>query len=205
MNALLINGSPHPNGNTARALKEIEKIFVENGIETRIVNVGNQPVSGCSGCYACVKTGECVKKDIVAEVAPLFEKADCLIVGTPVHYASPCGTVISFMDRLFYSSHADKRFKVGASVAVARRGGTTASLEVLDKYFTISGMPIVPSCYWNIAHGNLPGDIEKDEEGLQTMRTLARNAVFLMKSIALGKEAYGLPEPEKKIKTNFIR
>lgn len=205
MEALLINGSPHVGGNTARALAEIEKVFVENGVSVTTVNVGNREISGCFGCGVCSRTGRCVRDDMVNEIAPLFEKADCLIVGAPVHYASPCGTVISLLDRLFCSCHFDKRFKVGAAVAVARRGGCSASLDVLNKYFSISGMPIVPSQYWNMIHGNLPGEVEQDEEGLQTMRTLARNAVFLMKSIALGREAYGLPDQEVKIKTNFVK
>ncbi len=205
LNALLVNGSPHEDGNTARALQEIEKVFVKNGVKVTTVGICTAQISGCTGCGACSKTGKCVKHDLVNAVAPLFEKADCLIVGTPVHFASPCGTIISFMDRLFCSCHFDKRFKVGAAVAVARRGGATASVDVLDKYFTISGMPVVPSSYWNIIHGNVPGEVEQDAEGLQTMRNLAENATFLMRSIALGKKEYGLPEAEKKVKTNFVR
>lgn len=205
MEALLINGSPHVNGNTARALEEIEKVFKSNGINVTTICVGNKDVSGCLGCGYCSQNGQCVAGDIVNEAAPLFEKADCVIIGTPVHYASPCGTLISFLDRLFYSASFDKRFKVGAAVAVARRGGTTASLEVIEKYFTISGMPVVSSSYWNIAHGAASGEVEQDGEGLHTMRALANNAVFLMKSIALGKEKYGLPEIEPKVRTNFIR
>lgn len=205
MEALLINGSPHENGNTARALKEIENVFVKNGVHVTTVGICTADIPGCTGCGSCSTTGKCVKDDLVNTVAPLFEKADCLIVGAPVHFASPCGTVVSFMDRLFCSCHFDKRFKVGAAVAVARRGGATASMDVINKYFELSGMPVAPSNYWNIIHGNKPGEVEQDEEGMQTMRTLAENATFLMKCISLGKKQFGLPDPEKKIKTNFVR
>lgn len=205
MEALLVNGSPHAHGNTALALQEIEKIFRENGIGVTTVNIGSMDIPGCNACSSCSKTDICAKGDIVCQVSALFEKADCLIVGAPVYFASPNGTVISFMDRLFCSSHFDKRFKVGAAIAVARRGGTTATMDVLNKYFTISGMPVVSSNYWNMVHGNTPGEAQQDEEGMQTMRTLARNAVFLMKSIELGKREFGLPEQEKKVKTNFVR
>lgn len=205
MEALLINGSPRVGGNTARALKEIENVLTQEGIHVTTVQVGTHDISGCTACSCCGKMGRCVKDDIVNEVAPIFEKADCVIVGAPVYFASPNGSIISFMDRLFCSTNFDKRFKVAASVAVARRGGTTASVDVLNKYFTLAGMPVVSSNYWNIVHGNRPGEAEADEEGLQTMRTLARNAVFLMKSIALGKQEYGLPEAEKKVRTNFVR
>lgn len=205
MEALLINGSPHFEGNTARALKEIESVLAAGGVKVTTVGICTAEISGCTGCGYCSKEGKCVKDDLVNAVAPLFEKTDCLIVGAPVHFASPCGTVISFLDRLFCSCHFDKRFKVGGSVAVARRGGATASLDVLNKYFTISGMPIAGSQYWPIIHGNAAGEVVRDEEGMQSMRALAQNALFLMRSIELGKREYGLPEAEKKIKTNFIR
>lgn len=205
MKALLINGSPHANGNTAIALKAIEQVFTENNVEVTTLHVGDKQLCGCFGCGACAKLGRCIHDDIVNEAAEAFAEADCLIVGSPVHYASPTGAVVSFMDRLFMCAQCDKRMKVGAAVAVARRAGTTATFDVLNKYFTISGMPVVSSNYWNNLHGGAQGDALQDEEGLQTMRTLARNALFLMRSIELGKKEFGLPEAEKKIKTNYIR
>ena len=205
MKVLVINGSPKANGNTARALAEMVGIFEAEGVEVEYLHVGNKIVRGCLGCGVCYKTGRCVTDDIVNEVAPVLEACDGVVVGSPVYYASANGTLISFLDRLFYSTRFDKRMKVGASVAVARRGGCTASFDQLNKYFTISGMPLAPSQYWNIAHGAKPGEIEGDAEGLQTMRTLAKNMVFLMKSIALGKETFGLPDKEAPARTNFIR
>lgn len=205
MKVLLINGSPKANGNTALALDEMIKIFAENEIETEIIQVGSQPVRGCVACLSCYKSGKCVIDDLVNEVAPKFEEADGLVVASPVYYASANGTLISFLDRLFYSTGFNKTMKVGASVAVARRGGCSATFDQLNKYFTIAGMPVASSQYWNSVHGAAPGEAAQDAEGLQTMRTLARNMTFLIKSIALGKEAYGVPEKEEWLRTNFIR
>lgn len=205
MKILLLNGSPHPDGTTARAFAEMLPIFAEEGIETEIIRVGSMDVRGCVACQSCVKTGKCVFDDIVNEIAAKLEEADGLIVGSPVYYASANATLIAVLDRLFYSSRrADKRMKVGASVACARRGGITTTHDQLNKYFTISGMPIAAGQYWNGLHGGgeNTGD---DREGLQQMRTLARNMAFLMKSIALGKAAFGLPEKEEQEFTNFIR
>ena len=205
MNVLLINGSPHAKGNTAIALEEMAKVFTQEGIEPEIVQVGNQAIRGCIACGSCSANGKCVFSDIVNETAPKFEACDGLVIASPVYYASANGTLISFLDRLFFSTPFDKTMKVGASVAVARRGGTSATFDELNKYFTISNMPIASSQYWNSVHGLAPGQAAQDGEGLQTMRVLARNMAFLMKSIALGKEKYGLPEKEEHIFTNFIR
>jgi len=205
MKVLLINGSPKANGNTAIALHEMEKIFAENGIETELIHVGNKAIRGCIACGHCYQNGQCVFDDMVNEVAPKFAQCDGIVVGSPVYYASANATLIAFLDRLFYSSRCDKTMKVGAAVAVARRGGASATFDELNKYFTISGMPVAPSQYWNSVHGAAPGEAAQDAEGLQTMRTLAANMSFLIKSIALGKEAYGLPQKEKKQATNFIR
>ena len=205
MKVLLINGSPKANGNTALALQEMAGIFAEQGIEAEIVHVGNQAIRGCAACLSCRKTGKCVFDDAVNEVAPRFEACDGLLVASPVYYASANGTLTSFLDRLFYSTSFSKTMKVGACVAVAHRGGCSATFDQLNKYFTISGMPVASSQYWNSVHGGAPGEAEQDAEGMQTMRTLARNMAFLMKSIALGKEAFGLPEREAPARTNFIR
>lgn len=205
MKVLLINGSPRANGNTALALEEMVNVFVQEGIETEVVHMGNKAVRGCVACTSCYKTGKCVVDDIVNDCAVKFEACDGMVVASPVYYASANGTLISFLDRLFYSSHFDKRMKVGASVAVARRGGCSATFDQLNKYFTISGMPVASSQYWNSVHGAAPGQASEDAEGLQTMRTLAKNMTFLMKSIALGKEQFGLPEKEAVQRTNFIR
>ena len=205
MKVLLLNGSPRANGNTALALKEMEQIFAEQGIETEVIHVGNRDIRGCAACGACRETGSCVFDDLVNEVAPKFEACDGLVAASPVYYASANGTLVSFLDRLFYSTRFSKTMKVGASVAVARRGGCSATFDQLNKYFTISGMPIASSQYWNSVHGAAPGQAAEDGEGMQTMRTLARNMAFLMKSIALGRETYGLPEGEDRISTNFIR
>lgn len=205
MNILMISGSPHPNGNTAIALAEMKKIFDAEGVDTTIIQVGNKAVRGCIGCGSCYEKGKCIFDDDVNKAAQLFEKADGLVVASPVYYASANGTLVSFLDRLFFSTHFDKTMKVGASVAVARRGGCTATFDQLNKYFTICGMPVASSQYWNMAHGMAPGEAAQDAEGLQTMRVLARNMVFLIKSIALGKEKYGLPETEPWTATNFIR
>lgn len=205
MKVLMVNGSPHPNGNTATALAEMQKVFEAEGVETTLLQVGNKAVRGCVACGSCREKGKCVFDDAVNEAAPLFEAADGLVIGTPVYYASANATVIAFLDRLFFSAPFDKTMKVGASVAVARRGGCSATFDELNKYFTISGMPVASSQYWNSVHGLVPGEAEKDAEGIQTMRTLARNMTFLMKSISLGKEKFGLPKQEKKVATNFIR
>lgn len=205
MKVLLINGSPRPEGNTATALKEMEKIFAAEGIEAETVQVGNKDVRGCIACGTCHSKGKCVFEDVVNELAPKFEAADGLVVASPVYYASANATLIACLDRLFYSTQFDKTMKVGASVVVARRGGCSATFDELNKYFTISNMPIASSQYWNSVHGLGKGQAEQDLEGLQTMRTLARNMAFLMKGIALAKEKYGLPEKEAHLVTNFIR
>ena len=205
MKVLMINGSPRSNGNTFVALSEMKKIFEEEGVEVELIQVGNKPIRGCIACATCRKNGKCVFDDEVNVVAEKFKDADGLIVGSPVYYASPNATLIAFLDRLFYSTAFDKTMKVGASVAVARRGGTTATFDVLNKYFTISGMPIASGQYWNGVHGASVCEALQDGEGLQQMRTLARNFSFLLKSIKLGKEKYGLPKKENKVVTNFIR
>ncbi len=205
MKILMINGSPRAEGNTYVALREMEKIFKEEGIETEILQVGNKAVRGCIACGSCAKNGKCVFDDAVNEAAPKFAECDGLVVGSPVYYASANATLIAFLDRLFYSTGFDKTMKVGASVVAARRGGLSATFDELNKYFTISGMPVASSQYWNSIHGRTPGEAEKDGEGLQTMRVLAKNMAFLMKSIALGKEKYGLPEKEERVSTHFIR
>ena len=205
LKVLMLNGSPHANGNTAVALREMEKVFMENGVAVETVLVGDKAVRGCAACNGCKKTGKCVFDDVVNDVSPKFEAADGLVVASPVYYASANATLIACLDRLFYSSSFDKAMKVGASIACARRGGCSATFDELNKYFTISGMPVASSQYWNSIHGLAPGEAERDEEGRQTMRTLARNMTFLMKSIALGKEQFGLPEKEERIATHFIR
>ena len=205
MKVLMINGSPHAQGNTALALREMEKIFAEGGIEVETVHVGNRAIRGCAACGYCFKNGKCVVDDAVNEIAAKFADCDGLVLGSPVYYASANSTLTALLDRLFYSTGFDKTMKVGASVAIARRGGCSATFDQLNKYFTISGMPVASRQYWNSVHGGRPGEAEADAEGLQTMRTLARNMAFLMKSIALGKEKYGMPEKEKRQSTNFIR
>lgn len=205
MKVLMINGSPRADGNTGIALKEMEQVFSQEGIEVETVQVGNQAVRGCMACGYCGKNGKCVFDDVVNELAPKFEEADGLVVASPVYYASANATLIAVLDRLFYSTHFDKTMKVGASVACARRGGCSATFDELNKYFTISNMPVAPSQYWNSIHGREKGEAVLDEEGKQTMRVLARNMSFLMKSIALGKEQFGLPEKEERVFTHFIR
>lgn len=205
MKVLMINGSPRPKGNTTIALEEMQKILVEQGIEVEVVRVGNKAVRGCIACNQCAKTGRCVFDDVVNELAPKFEEADGLVVATPVYYGSANATLIAVLDRLFYSVHFNKTMKVGAAVSVARRGGLTATWDEINKYFGISGMPIASGQYWNGVHGRVPGEAEQDEEGLQQMRTLARNMAFLMKGIALARDAYGLPQREPGIFTNFVR
>ena len=205
MKVLMLNGSPHAEGNTYAALHEMEKIFAEQGVGTEIIQVGREAIRGCVACGACAKKGKCAFDDLVNETAPKFEACDGLVIGSPVYYASANGTLISFVDRLFYSTPFDKTMKVGASVVAARRGGLSATFDELNKFFTISGRPVASSHYWNSIHGRTPGEAEQDKEGMQTMRSLARNMAFLMKSIALGKEKFGLPEKEERIATNFIR
>ena len=203
MKALLINGSPHAAGCTYTALSEVQKTLEQEGVETELIQIGNRDVRGCIGCGKCGQLGKCVFDDVVNEIAPKFAECDALVVGSPVYYASPNGTIVSFLDRLFYSSSADKTMKVGAAVVSCRRGGNTATFDMLNKYFSISGMAIATSQYWNMVHGNTAEEVLQDLEGLQTMRTLGRNMAFLMKSIALGKEQFGLPEREKVLRTNF--
>lgn len=205
MKVLLINGSPRKDGNTAISLNEMVKVFEREGIETEILHIGGKDIRGCIACGKCRQLGKCVFDDIVAEAAEKLAEADGLVVGSPVYYASANGTVVSFMDRLFYSNRSDLRMKVGAAVSVARRGGQTTTFDQLNKYFTISGMPVASGQYWNGVHGSAPGEAEQDTEGLQQMRTLAANMAFLMKSIALGKEKFGLPEKEPAERMNFIR
>ncbi|MDE7444106.1 MAG: flavodoxin family protein [Lachnospiraceae bacterium] len=205
MKVLMINGSPKANGNTYTALHEMEKIFAQEGIETEILHIGNKDIRGCISCGQCYEKGKCVFEDVVNETAQKFEECDGLVVGSPVYYASANATLVAFLTRLFYSTHFDKTMKVGAAVAAARRGGLTATYDELNKFFGISGMPIASGQYWNGIHGSAPGEAEQDTEGLQMMRTLARNMTFLMKSIALGKEKYGVPEKEPFARMNFIR
>ena len=205
MKVLVINGSPRTGGNTDMALCEMEKVFAAEGVETVRLNIGTQSVRGCIACGYCYKNGTCAFDDVVNRAAELLAGCDGMVVGSPVYYASANGTLISFLDRLFYSVSCDLTMKVGAAVAVARRGGTSATFDELNKYFTINGMPVASSQYWNSVHGREKGEAAQDAEGLQTMRTLARNMTFLMKSIALGKAEYGLPEREPRVATNFIR
>lgn len=205
MKMLLINGSPHKNGTTNAALCEVARTLKEEGVDAEIVQVGNLPLRGCLGCYKCAELGKCVMDDAVNEIAKKFEECDGIIVGSPVYYAAPAGTLICFLDRLFYSTRFDKRDKIGAAVVCARRGGCSASFDVLNKYFTISGMPVVSSTYWNQVHGANAEDAPLDEEGMQTMRNLARNAAFLARAIKREKGDGGLPKVEKGKRTNFIR
>ncbi|MCI9258323.1 flavodoxin family protein [Acutalibacter sp.] len=205
MNVLMINGSPHAQGNTYTALHEMEKIFHQEGIETEILHIGNKDIRGCIACRKCGELGRCVFDDEVNQAASRFAACDGLVVGSPVYYASANATLVAFLTRLFYSARCDKTMKVGAAVAAARRGGLTATYDELNKFFAISGMPIASGQYWNGIHGQTPGQAQEDAEGLQMMRTLARNMSFLIKSIALGREKFGLPEQEPKQFTNFVR
>ncbi len=205
MKVLLVNGSPHAQGSTYTALREMQQEFEKSGIDTEMIHVGNKDIRGCVACGSCRKNGKCAFDDLVNETAPKFEACDGLVVGSPVYYASANATLIAFLDRLFYSAPFDKTMKVGASVVSARRGGLSATFDELNKYFTISGMPVASGQYWNSIHGNNAQEAAQDEEGLQIMRTLAKNMAFLMKSIALGKEKFGLPQKEPGKKTNFIR
>ena len=204
MKALLINGSPHAKGCTYTALSELKHTLEAEGIETELIHVGNQDVRGCIACGQCRKLGKCVFDDVVNEVASKLAEADAFEIGAPVYYSSPAGGAISFMDRLFFSTfNVDKTMKVGAAVVTCRRGGNTASFDVLNKYFSISGMPIASSQYWNMVYGGSAEEVLKDAEGLQTMRTLGRNMAFMIKSIQLGKQQFGLPEKEPTTFTNF--
>lgn len=206
MKVLIINGSPRKGGNTSLALDQMINVFESYGVETRYVQVGNMNIRGCLACGACHSGRDnCVIDDVVNELALDLAECDGVVVASPVYYASANATLIALLDRLFYSSKCDKRMKVGASVAVARRGGCSATFDQLNKYFTISGMPIASSQYWNSVHGGTPGEAAEDLEGLQTMRTLAHNMVFLMRGIELGKKEYGLPDKEPPARTNFIR
>ena len=205
MKVLLINGSPRRNGCTFTALSEVEKTLHLEGVVTELVQLGAKAVQGCIACGRCKTLGRCVFDDLVNETAPKLEAADGLVVGSPVYYASANGSLIAFLDRLFYSTPFDKTMKAGAAVLSCRRGGASASFDELNKYFTISGMPVVSSQYWNSVHGNTPEEVGQDLEGLQIMRTLGRNMAFLVKSIALGREKLGLPEKEPRVSTNFIR
>lgn len=204
MKVLMINGSPKPNGNTALALEEMKKVFEAQGVEVEYLHIGNKPIRGCIGCGSCRKTGKCVFDDEVNATAEKLKECDGLVVGAPVYYASANATLVAFLTRLFYSTPFSKEMKVGAAVVVARRAGTTAAFDELNKFFTISGMPVASAHYWNNVYGQTPGQAEEDAEGRQNVRQLARNMTFLMKSIALGKEQYGLPEHEDRVWTNFI-
>ncbi len=205
LKVLMLNGSPRVNGNTSLALKEMEAIFEKENILVENIQIGTQDIRGCIGCGSCYKTGKCLFNDIVNELARKFEEADGLVIASPVYYASANATLVALLDRLFYSTHFDKRMKVGASVVCCRRGGASAAFDELNKYFMISEMPVASSQYWNMIYGRKPGEADLDEEGKQTMRVLARNMSFLMKSIALGKEQFGLPEKEDWTPTHFIR
>ena len=200
---LLLNGSPHLNGCTAAALDEMMKVFQNEGVETELIQVGTENIRGCISCNKCSEAGKCIFNDLVNETAPKFKEADGLVVGSPVYYGSPNGNIISFMDRLFYSTAFSKHMKVGAAVVSCRRGGNTASFDVLNKYFTISGMPVASSTYWNQVHGFTAEDVKKDLEGLQTMRNLARNMSFMIRAIADAGEKYGYPEVERGCFTSF--
>ena len=203
---LLLNGSPHPNGCTAAALREMISVFEAEGIETELIQVGGKDIRGCVACETCRKKGKCVFDDIVNDLADRFREADGLVIGSPVYYGSANGTLMSALQRLFYSTSFDKSMKVGASVVSARRSGCTATFDELNKFFTLSNMPVAASQYWNNIYGWEPGEGKEDAEGRQVMRVLARNMVFLMKSIALGKEEIGIPEEEKpRVWTNFTR
>lgn len=205
MKVLILNGSPRAKGNTAYALSQMEEVFAQEGIESETIQVGNQNIRGCIACGSCAKKGQCIFDDLVNEVAPKLQEADALVIASPVYYASANGTLISFLDRLFYSTSFSKAMKVGSSVVVARRGGCSSTFDELNKYFTNSGMVVATSHYWNSVHGRTPGEAEQDAEGIATVRNLAHNMAFLMKSIALGREALGGPIQEPRAVTCFIR
>ena len=205
MKILMINGSPRSNGNTALAFSEMEKIFHKNGIETEIVRVGSKDIRGCTSCRYCFEHHKCVFDDIVNELAVKFEECDGMVIGSPVYHAGVNGTLVSLLNRLFYSTHFDKTMKVGAAVVALRRGGGASAFDQLNKFFTVYGMPVASGQYWNSVHGREIGEAKEDLEGLQSVRTLAENMSFLVKSIALGKEKFGLPEKEDRVMTNFVR
>jgi multimeric flavodoxin WrbA len=205
MKVLMINGSPRKNGNTFTALSAMREIFAAEKIDTHLVQIGSGAIRGCIACDACRQTGRCAFDDLVNRVAPLLQESDGLVVGSPVYYASANASVIALLDRLFHSTAFDKTMKVGASVAIGRRGGLSSTFDELNKVFTVSGMPVASSQYWNSVHGGAPGEALQDAEGMQTIRVLARNMAFLLKSIALGKETYGLPPKESRVYTNFVR
>ena len=205
MKVLMLNGSPHVEGNTSIALKEMVKVFEQEGVEVDYVDLGMKDIRSCIACGKCKELGKCVFNDIVNDLAVKFEAADALVVGSPVYYASANATLVAALTRIFFSTSFDKTMKLGASVVCCRRGGASATFDELNKFFTISGMPVVSSQYWNSVHGLVPGEAAQDAEGLQTMRTLARNMVFLMRGIAMAKEKYGLPEKEERVSTHFIR
>jgi len=205
MKVLMVNGSPKPKGCIATAFAIAAEEFAAAGVESEVVQVGNKDVRGCIACTRCSELGRCVFDDVVNECAPKLAEADGIIIGSPVYYGNPNGTVLSFMQRLFYSSGVDLRMKVGASIVSCRRGGNSATFEALNQFFGISGMPTVPSTYWNDVHGYTGEDVYADEEGVQTIRNLARNMTFMMRAIADGRDAYGIPERNKVIFTNFVR
>ena len=206
MKALLINGSPRSKGCTYTALTELKKTLETEDIEVELLHVGHKDIHGCIACRKCHETGKCVFDDVVNEVAPKLAEADAFVIGAPVYFASPAGGAIAFMDRLFFSTLGiDKTMKVGAAVVTCRRGGNTATFDVLNKYFTMTGMPVASSQYWNMVYGGSAEEVAQDAEGLQTMRTLGRNMAFMMKSFRLGKEQFGLPQKETPILTNFYR
>ena len=205
MKVLLINGSPRKNRNTSLALAEMEKIFALENIEVIKYEIGTKNIRGCIACGTCHAKGKCAFDDDVNYLVSKLHECDGVVIATPVYYASANGSLISLLDRLFYSNNKPLTMKVGASVAVLRRGGASSTFDELNKYFTISNMPIVSSQYWNSVHGRRVGEASLDYEGLQTMRTLANNMIFLMKCIKLGKEKYGLPEKEIHVSTDFIK
>ncbi len=205
LKVLMLNGSPRENGNVALAFREMEQVFKENNVEYENILLGRTDIRGCIACETCRKNGRCVFDDIVNELAGKFKEADGLVIGSPVYYGSANGTLMSALQRLFYSTPFDKSLKVGASVVSARRSGCTATFDELNKFFTLSNMPVASSQYWNNIYGWEPGEGSVDDEGRQVMRVLARNMVFLMKSIALGKDQIGLPETEDRVWTNFTR
>ena len=205
MKVLLINGSPNQTGCTYTALHEVETTLQANGIETELLYLGKKPIAGCIACGACMNTGHCFRDDLVQEIQKRLDEFDAIVIGSPVYYSAPTGQLVSFLNRLFFATENRMAGKLGVSVVSCRRGGASATFEQLNQYFTIANMPIVASQYWNSVHGRAPGDASEDLEGLQTMRTLAENMTFLMRSIALGKEKFGLPEKEEVIRTNFIK
>ena len=207
MRVIILNGSPKAKGNTATALHEAERILQEQGIETEWIHVGHLQIAGCVACNRCWNTGVCKFGDIVNEISDTMREADGLLIGSPVYFASPNGTLLALLDRLFYSNlHTDWSMKVGASVSIARRGGATTTMDVLNKYFLKTNMPVVPSQYWGIAHGTAPGEVVADKEGMQTMRQLALNMAFMIKAFRLGLQHFGSPKIQEELtETHFIR